>query len=221
MRIWVIVPAYNEASFLARLLNDIKKTGLFVLVIDDGSIDATYDTAKGIADIVLRNNKNMGKGKALHAAIAYLLEHEAFDYAITMDGDGQHSPGDLKQFIAAANNDESFVVGTRMGNPQGMPLIRVITNIVMSRIISNIARQNIPDSQCGYRLIKREVLEKVEIETKKFEIESEILIKAARFGYRIKSIPVESIYAKNQRSKINPFVDTIRFFRFLFYLRGR
>jgi len=221
MRIWVVIPAYNEASFLLKLLSDIKKTGLFILVIDDGSIDSTYDTAKGIADIVLRNPKNMGKGRSLHAAITYLLDHEAFDYAITMDGDGQHAPEDLKRFIEAANNQESFVVGTRMGDPQGMPLIRVITNIIMSRIISYVARQNIPDSQCGYRLIKREILEKVEIETKKFEIESEILVKAARFGYKIKSIPVKSIYAKNQRSKINPFVDTIRFFRFLFYLRGK
>ena len=221
MRIWVIVPAYNEALYLPKLLNDIKKAGLFVLVIDDGSIDTTYEAAQGIADVVLRNPKNMGKGKALHAAIAYLLEHEAFDYVITMDGDGQHSPGDLKQFIAAANNEESFVVGTRMGDPQGMPLVRVITNIVMSRIVSNIARQNIPDSQCGYRLIKREVLEKVEIETKKFEIESEILIKAARFGYKVKSISIKSIYTRKQRSKINPFIDTIRFIRFLFYLRGK
>lgn len=221
MRIWVVIPAYNEASFLAKLLGDIKKTGLFTLVIDDGSVDTTYETAKGIADIVLRNPKNMGKGKSLHAAITYLLEHEAFDYAVTMDGDGQHAPEDLRHFVEAANNREHFVVGTRMGDPQGMPLIRVITNIVMSRIISYIARQNIPDTQCGYRLISREVLERVEIETKKFEIESEILIKAARFGYKIKSIPVKSIYAKNQRSKINPFVDTIRFFRFLFYLRGK
>ena len=71
------------------------------------------------------------------------------------------------------------------------------------------------DSQCGYRLIKKEVLEKITLFSSRFEIESEILIKAARCNFKIGSIPISSIYQEEQ-SKIDPFLDTLRFIRFLF-----
>jgi hypothetical protein len=79
-------------------------------------------------------------------------------------------------------------------------------------------QQRIPDTQCGFRLIKKEVLENISIETDNYQIESEILIKAARAGVSIKSIPVQSIYFQGAKSKINPILDTFRFIRFLFTL---
>jgi len=105
-----------------------------------------------------------------------------------------------------------------MSNPIRMPKLRVITNKFMSWFISQIAGQRIPDTQCGFRLIKKEVLEKVKIETNNFEIESEILIKAARLGFPIKSISIKSIYFKSLHSRINPFIDTVRFIKFILQL---
>src|SRR4030042_429276 len=137
-----------------------------------------------------------------------------------MDGDGQHCVHDLEKFLEKARRGAAFVVGNRMHEPRGMPLVRIYTNVLMSWLISKIVHQKIPDTQCGFRLIKREVLENVSIKTKKFEIESEILIKAARRGYAIESIPVQSIYSKSQRSKINPFIDTLRFIKFIFRLEN-
>ncbi|UCD15505.1 MAG: glycosyltransferase family 2 protein [Candidatus Omnitrophota bacterium] len=229
MKVWVVIPAYNEGydtagglsasqRSLSALLSELKTRGLSTLVIDDGSSDNTFDIVKREAHIVIKNRANLGKGMALKKAVAYLLQNESFDYIITMDADGQHCPSDLDSFLNEAEKGASFVVGDRMGNPGGMPALRVITNKAMSWFISRIAKQKIPDTQCGFRLIKRDVLEGIRIRTNKFEIESEILIKAARRGFFIKSIPVKSIYFKNQRSKISPFVDTIRFVRFILEL---
>ena len=218
MRVWVIIPAYNEKFSLAGIVDELKSKNFSVLVVDDGSIDSTYELAKRKADFVIRNDKNLGKGMSLKKGIAYLLKEVEFDYLVTMDADGQHSPSELDKFLQKAEDGAYFVVGNRMSNPIGMPKLRVITNKFMSWFISRIVGQRIPDTQCGFRLIKREVLEKVKIETNNFEIESEILIKAARLGFPIKSIPIKSIYFKSLHSRINPFVDTVRFIKFILQL---
>ncbi len=220
MNVWVVIPAYNERFSLAGVLEDVKEKGLPVLVVDDGSVDNTYEAAKKKADLVIRNEKNFGKGLSLNKGISHLFKNTDFDYVITMDADGQHSPLDLDKFINEARAGADFVVGNRMSNPSGMPLVRIVTNTIMSWIISKTANQRIPDTQCGFRLIKKDILEKVIIKTKKFEIESEIIIKAARLGTPIKSIPIRSVYFKNQQSKIRPFRDALRFWKFIFRLEN-
>ena len=107
-----------------------------------------------------------------------------------------------------------------MDNPFGMPRLRVWTNKLMSKFISRIIGLSIPDTQCGFRLINRKVLEKVTIKTNKFEVESEILIKAVWQGFLVRSVPIRSIYFKGGQSKINPFTDSIRFIKFVWQLRN-
>ncbi len=218
IKVWMVIPAYNEAKHLEKLLLELKSKGLKTLVVDDGSKDQTYNVAVKTSDVVIKNEKNLGKGMSLRRAINFLLENEEFDYIITMDADGQHSVLDLDTFIKNAASGESFVVGNRMEEPRGMPWIRVVTNKAMSRLLSKIAKQSIPDTQCGMRLISKDVLEKISFETNNFEFESEILIKATRAGFTIKSIPIQSIYFRNVKSRINPFLDTLRFVRFIMSL---
>jgi len=217
----MVIPAYNEAQSLEGILRSLKEKKLNIIVIDDGSKDSTYAVAKIKADIVVRNERNLGKGMALRRAITFLLENEKFDYILTMDGDGQHSVSDIDKFVNEANNGENFVVGNRMDNPRVMPRTRILTNKLMSWLISKMVSQVIPDTQCGFRLISREVLEKIKCRTKKFEVESEILIKAAKEGFIIKSIPIKSIYFRRIKSKIHPFLDTFRFIRFIFTVNGK
>ncbi|MBU1112459.1 MAG: glycosyltransferase family 2 protein [Candidatus Omnitrophica bacterium] len=215
MKVWLIIPAYNEAQGLDKLLDQLKAKNLPVLVVDDGSQDATYEVAKKKATLAISHSKNLGKGLSLNKGISHLLANEQFDYIIVMDADGQHAPEDLGRFLKQAEAGADFVVGNRMEDPRGMPLIRVITNKLMSWFISKLTGQYIPDTQCGFRMIKREVLEKIDIKTKKFEIESEILIKAARLKFIINSIPIRSIYFDNPQSKISPLRDTLRFVKFI------
>ena len=184
-------------------------------MIDDGSTDNTAVIAEKNGAVVIRNPLNLGKGASLIRGFEYCLKNN-FDAAITMDGDGQHLPEDIPDFISLAEKKEEvgLIIGNRMFNRKNMPLIRVITNKLMSWLLSKIIKQKIYDSQCGFRLIKRKVLEKLSLKTHKFEIESEIIIESGRKGFKIESIPIQSVYRK-ERSHINPFVDTIRFFRFI------
>ena len=215
MKIWILIPAYNESIKIGKLLDELKEKHLSILVVDDGSTDKTYSIAQSKADIVLRNEMNSGKGLAIKKGIALLLQKNDWDYVITMDADNQHSPFDLDSFLQEANAHQAFVIGNRMINPHDMPFLRLVTNRIMSWVISRIAGQYIPDSQCGFRLISRDVLKRVDIKTDKFEIESEILIKAAQNNFYVKSIPIHSIYFKSHSSKIHPLFDTIRFIKFI------
>jgi hypothetical protein len=96
-----------------------------------------------------------------------------------------------------------------------MPLERRLTNRFLSFLISRLCAQKIPDTQCGYRYLKADLLREITFECNDFEIESEMLIKAARLKKRIISIPVKAIY-RNEESKINPVSDTLRFFKFYY-----
>lgn len=208
----VIIPTYNEAHVIGVVLNKIKALGLDMIVVDDGSIDSTADISREKGAIVLKGKENQGKGAALKRGFDYALKSK-YQTIITMDGDGQHNPGSIKGFIQRQHETwANIVIGNRMRNTENMPLARIITNRFMSWIISHVSRQNIPDTQCGFRLIKRKVLEDIVLSTSRYEMESEILIKAAKKGYKIESLPIETIY-QGGKSQIHPILDTLRFIK--------
>lgn len=214
MNTCVIVPAYNEARNLPNLIRQIKDKRLAILVIDDGSIDDTFNVAKQYGVMVLKNDKNQGKGASLIKGFSYALANN-FSSVIIIDGDGQHDPQEIDKFIEKAQSSSSqFFIGNRMLDLKTMPALRLATNRFMSWLISVIIKQNIPDTQCGFKLIQREVLEKIRLKSSKYEIESELLIKASRAGFKIESIPIKTIY-QGEKSKIKPFVDTLRFIKFI------
>ena len=214
MRTCVIIPAYNESKAIGPLISRIRALGLEVIIVDDGSSDLTGEIAGENAALVLRNGANIGKGASLIKGYKFALE-KGFEAIISMDGDGQHSCDDIMFFINKAASGSKVIIGNRMALTKGMPLLRILTNRFMSRLISLITKQYIPDTQCGFRLIRKEVLEKLNLSTSKYEIESEVLIKAARLGFKIDSIPVKTIYT-GQKSQINPVIDTLRFLRYMF-----
>ena len=214
MRTCVLIPAYNESHHIVRLINEIKKTGLPMFVIDDGSQDDTARLAEEAGVPVIRNERNLGKGQSLIRGFHAMLEKN-FDSVITIDADGQHDPAEIIRFVeTATTSPNSIFVGNRLMQPVGMPWSRLLTNKIMSWAISLIAKQKIPDTQCGFRLIKNGLLRNLKLKTANYEIESEVLLRAARLGYTIESIPISSIY-RNEKSQINPCIDTIRFLRFI------
>lgn len=214
MRICVIIPTYNESRAIAGLIDRIAKLELEVIIIDDGSVDDTVKIATACGAKIVANPRNMGKGASLIKGYNFALQ-QGFDAVISMDGDGQHSPDDLPAFIQKAQNSASaLIVGNRMGMTKTMPVLRRFTNFLMSKFISLIVKQHIPDTQCGFRLAKKELLSKIGLSTSKYETESEVLIKAAHLGFKIESIPVKTIYS-GQKSQINPLVDSLRFLRFM------
>jgi len=214
MKTCVIIPTYNEAGEIGNLVKQIRQQGLDVLVIDDGSSDRTAPIAKDSGAVVLENARNRGKGACLKRGFDYALSKD-YDAVITMDGDGQHRPEDIMYFMRLAKySDSGIFVGNRMSKTRNMPLVRLATNKFMSWMISGAAGQDIPDTQCGFRLIKKEVLKKIRLKTSKYETETEILIEGSRAGVRIESVPIKTIY-RQEKSRINPFLDTLRFFRLM------
>jgi glycosyltransferase involved in cell wall biosynthesis len=214
MKACVVIPTYNEARTISVLVKQIRKQGLDALVIDDGSSDNSGQIARDNGALLLKNEQNLGKGASLIKGFDWALKN-SYDAVITMDGDGQHLPEEIPDFIQAAQDrDKDIIIGNRMSQRRNMPLVRVWTNKFMSWIISKVTKQKIPDSQCGFRLIKKEVLARLHLVTSKYEIESEILIKASRLGFKIASVPIKSVYV-GERSHINPFIDTLRFIKFI------
>ncbi len=214
MKIGVVIPTYNEAKVIGGLVSGIQQQGLDVVVVDDGSRDNTSKIAKEAGAIVLENKNNRGKGLVLRQGFDYILKNN-YDAVITMDGDGQHHPEDIAYFVQSVNDpDIGMILGNRMYCAKDMPHIRWLTNKFTSKIISWLCKQEIPDSQNGFRFIKREALKNINLYSSKYEIESELIIRISRLGYKIKSIPIRTIYQKT-KSQINPFFDTFRFIIFI------
>jgi glycosyltransferase involved in cell wall biosynthesis len=214
MKICAVIPAFNESRTIGGLIGRIRHQGLDVLVIDDGSGDDTMRKAREAGAQVLRNENNKGKGVSLIKGFGFARQHGC-DAVLTLDGDGQHLPEDIPVFLERARGSGAGIfIGNRMTRARRMPLIRFLTNRFMSWLISRLAKQHIPDTQCGYRLIRTECLAQLELTTRKFEIESEILLEGARRGFRIESVPIQCVYAQ-EKSQINPCVDTLRFVAFI------
>ncbi|MCS6771333.1 MAG: glycosyltransferase family 2 protein [Kiritimatiellae bacterium] len=211
-RCCAVVPAFCEAATIGGVVSGLRQLGIDVIVVDDGSSDSTASVASAHGAHVVRHETNSGKGAALQTGISLALER-GYDWIATLDGDGQHDPQDLATLMeAAARMAADIICGNRMASPSGMPWIRRLTNRTMSRWISRAAGSDIPDSQCGFRLYRAELLRHLRCGSTRFEWESEILLRAAASGARIISAPVRCIYG-GERSKIRPIRDTLRFWR--------
>lgn len=210
----VLIPSYNEARTIGPIVSDLHAKALSVYVVDDGSTDDTAKIAHDAGAVVVKHSKNMGKGSSLREGFRHIVK-KGYDAVIVMDGDGQHLVADIDNFMNkmdAAGTD--IIIGNRMEDVSLMPRERIYTNRFMSSLISMLSGQHIPDSQSGYRLIKRNVLEKIDLKSSNYEIESEMIIKSSRAGFRIASVPIKTVY-KDEKSRVNPFVDTIRFIIFV------
>ncbi len=212
----VLIPAYNAGSTISEL---IEKTSEFadkndIVVVDDGSEDQTSVTAKASGAVALKHRINEGKGEALKTGFRYALERN-YEAVVTIDADLQHDPSSIRDLLQKANKDSSgIIIGTRDISLKKVPLPRWLTNNLTSAILSILSGQTIRDSQSGYRFISTRVLERIKLKGKKYDLESEILVKAGRSGFKIDSVPIKTIY-RGGKSFINPFVDTGRFIKLM------
>ncbi len=218
-RLCVLLPGYNVGRYLNKLVPSIGAVvpQATVCLVDDGSADDTAAVGEALGLAVLRHEQNRGKGAALQTGFAWSLE-QGFDGTITMDSDGQHLAEEIPRFLQAWEAGAKVVVGSRMDDNENMPWLRKRTNEFTSWVVSRLAEHSIADSQSGYRLFDNEVLGKITLESTRYDMESEILIKAGRLGYSVASVPISTVY-HDEKSSINPVVDTVRFFRLV--LRAR
>lgn len=211
-RTFAVIPAYNAGDPLSGVAEGAaRRLGRErVVVVNDGSTDGATDRLRERGFHVEDHARNRGKGAALATGFRTALAGGA-DGVITLDADGQHDPAWIPGFLDAAG-DADIVVGSRMRDPGSMPWLRVAVNRFTSAVVSGLAGTRLTDSQSGFRWISARVLRRVPLESERFDAESEILIKAARLGFRIVEIPMPAVYGE-ERSKVHPFRDTLRFFR--------
>jgi glycosyltransferase involved in cell wall biosynthesis len=214
-----LVPCYNVGRACVPVLESTSRLVDLCVTIDDGSTDDTracMDSVQAGNLQVLAHSRNQGKGAALVTGFRFLLER-GFDAMLTLDGDGQHDPSLIPRFTSEYEaNGQDLIIGNRMSDRRPMPLHRQWLNSLSNRTISRICRQPIEDSQCGFRLYSHELLARIldDVTSVRYELETEILIKASRLGMRVGFVPVSTIYSPETNSlSHHNFYDVLRIAR--------
>lgn len=207
-----VIPCFNEAAHIRGLVTEVREQVGHVIVVDDGSRDATSDEARMAGAEIIRLKKNSGKGAALRCGWDRAREL-GFKWVLMLDGDGQHSADDLPAFFQKAEaSGAKLIVGNRMNDTRRMPLLRRWANRWMSRRISHLAGTELPDSQCGFRLAHLETLLSLKIQANRFEVESAMLLGFLTAGLKVEFVPIQTIY-RSRASHINPLTDSWRWLR--------
>ena len=209
-----LICAYNEEKHVKEVVSNTLKYVNNVIVINDGSKDNTLNELKKTKAIILNHEINKGKGEALKTGFKYCLDNK-YDSIILLDADGQHDPSEIPKLINKLNEGYDIVVGARKRKGTNMKLVRRASNFLSSSIISLILKQKISDTQSGYRIIRSNILKNIELTLSKYDLESEILIKAAKKGYKIGNVEIRTIYG-DEISSIHPVKDVLRFFRMIY-----
>ena len=207
-----VIPCLNEETTVGSLVSGTRDHLSTIIVVDDGSTDKTSEAAERAGAHVLRNPSTAGKGAALREGWSFALK-SGFSWALSLDGDGQHAPEDIPAFFdCAERRSPSLIVGNRMNGASSMPWFRRLVNRWMSARIEQLTGAPVPDSQCGFRLMRLDSWAAHPGNTHHFEIESEVLVRFLLQKLPVEFVPIQVIY-KNEQSKIHPLQDSLRWFR--------
>lgn len=215
LRIGVVIPAHDEAATIGAVV-----AGLWafpevaaLVVVDDASDDATSGIAADAGAEVLRlgPGEGGGKGRALRAGLAQLMDRD-LTHIVFLDGDGQHDPADLQGFLDHLSVDPrcDVLLGSRYRDRARIPKARWNVNALGSWTLGRIAGVRWEDTQCGFRMVRREVLARMALGAEGFAIEMEMVMKAAHHRIRWAHIPVKAIYHNQWRSHFRGALDTWR-----------
>jgi glycosyltransferase involved in cell wall biosynthesis len=199
MRIFIVIPLYNERRRVVKVLKGIQKYKLPIVVVDDGSTDSSGVKIRksGLRGISLLEHKvNLGKGAALKTGAEYAFSKGA-DGIIFMDADGQHGEKDLEKFIETLKSGEYDVVFGSRNFGFGVPLIRFIGNKIASVLIAFVFGIYVSDIICGFRGLTKKAYERIKWESSGYGVETEMVIRVGKSKLRYCEVPVEALYHDN------------------------
>jgi glycosyltransferase involved in cell wall biosynthesis len=212
-KICVLVPTYNNATTLGTVLRNLLSHTNDIVVVNDGSTDETSEVLKSFPEIqTISYKQNQGKGFALRTGFEF-ARSKGYDYAITIDSDGQHSPEDLVQFLPALeNHPDAIIIGARNMEQASVPGKSSFGNKFSNFWfwVETGIRRN--DTQSGYRLYPISSLANLKFITNKFEFEIEVIVKAAWAGVEVIEVPVKVFYPEKEKriSHFRPWRDFTR-----------
>jgi len=208
----VLIPALDCAATIGAVVAGARQHVEHVLVVSDGSTDATAALASRAGAEVVRHEATQGKGAALQTGMQVLAQR-GFARVLTMDGDGQHLSDQIPVMLAAAAADpEALILGVRQVDTSLVTPMRGFGNRFANRWVEIACGQVLPDTQSGFRIYPLAATLALHTRAQHFAFETEVLIRAARAGMTIRSVPVRSYQPPPQEriSHFNPVVDTIR-----------
>jgi glycosyltransferase involved in cell wall biosynthesis len=214
LNVCILIPTYNNERTLKRVIDGVLAITNQVIVVNDGSTDSTSTILKSYSQIEqIHFPVNKGKGVALREGFkkATLL---GYDYAITIDSDGQHFPSDIQNFINAletSSNKDILLIGARNMNQEGVPGKSSFGNKFSNFWFWFETGIKLEDTQSGFRLYHLNIIKDITFYTTKFEFEIEVIVKSAWRGVTVKNIPIQVLYDENERvSHFRPFKDFTR-----------
>lgn len=228
----VIIPTYNNENTLEDVLKDVAMFSKNIIVVNDGSDKKTKEILSKYNSLkIINHQKNKGKGAALISGFRVAAE-KGYEYAITIDSDGQHKPEEISLFIdAVKKNPGSLIIGSRNFKQENLPQKSGFANRFSNFWFRFIAGVKLSDTQSGYRLYPLDMIKKMKLFSGKYEFELEVLVKAAWKGIKIIAVPINAYYppADKRVTHFRPFSDfmristlnTVLFFIAVFYIKPR
>lgn len=220
-KICAVIPFYNSTETIREVLSQTINYTDVIFAIDDGSDDDYKDKLSSFNSTkigVISLEKNRGKGYALCKGFEQSININSL-YTVTLDSDLQHDPAFIPQFIKNLGIYD-IVVGNRLHDMKHMPLHRRFSNRLTSFLMSIKTHQKIFDSQCGFRAFRTSILKNILPKQTGFEAESEMLIYAAKQGYKIGFVEIPTIY-RNEKSKMKAVKTIIGFIKVLIFRNGK
>jgi glycosyltransferase involved in cell wall biosynthesis len=212
-RLAAVIPAFDAAPSVGDVARRTLEQLDHVLVVDDGSTDDTAAQARETGAEVVRHEVNRGKGTALRTAFNHLFG-QGFNAVLTLDADGQHLPEEIPKMVAGWQDGGDLVLGGREHLFAKMSKLRQRSNGISSGLISWVAGQPVGDVQTGFRIYTRELIAATGFPESRFEAESAVVVRAARKGFRIVTVPIELGFADGRcTSHYRPIVDSVRIAR--------
>lgn len=227
MLLSIIIPVYNEELTIGDIIDrakaTVKQMGVVseIIVVDDRSYDKSLEVARRHSAKVFTLKQHLGKGYALRAGFAKAKG----DIIVTIDSDGSHWPEELPEVLAPVLTGKvDMVIGSRYMDHKKVAArkLNAFGVHIFNYLIQTLTGVDITDSQSGYRAMKRQVLEGQDLKSGEYEIESEMLVKTAKAGFRVAEVPITFEQRTYGRSGVDPMVDgsKIMLSIILAYLRG-
>ncbi len=184
-----VMPAYNEKRTIGNIVKRTKRYVDKVIVVDDGSSDATARIAKKAGAIVVRHGVNKGLGMSIRTGLAKAKKYRP-DIVITIDADGQHNPSDIPKFVKKINQGYDFVLGSR--DLSLYPFVKKFGNFFLNFLTNLVCGTALADTESGFRAFSHKALKKIKLQGERYEIAADIIFQVGRHDIKACNVPIKS-----------------------------